>query len=206
MNWRRKRRQRILLVHWYSTLETKKGKGRLALAPSRLTCYANADGLLLRPRLAKGMEMTTVRLLANCLWRSTASGLFIGALVGGVYGVVTGLLVGFILGFSFGAAVGMLIGALNGVILAALIRLCFFSTFKVRTHARIIASLGLVLGIAGTTAFVTFLLTPPDQALSWPRNIERWEVIYAVVPALAAGWVGWKVNRSIIEWFLFEVG
>ncbi|HEX3722439.1 MAG TPA: hypothetical protein VHV31_06590 [Nitrolancea sp.] len=152
--------------------------------------------------------MSTVRWVANCLWASTAPGLFIGAFVGGVYAEVTIFLVpygGFFLGFFFGAIIGLLIGAVNGVILALVIRLWFFSPNQVRAHMRSIGNLGLVLGTVIAFALVTSLLLPTDQAQSWPLNIAHWKVFYPVVPALIAGGVLWKLNRSIIRWFLLQV-
>src|ERR671932_2480421 len=99
-------------------------------------------------------SVTTIQLLWNAVWRSTAMGALAGAAYGGIYGTPMLPVVGTYYGLLFGGLLGVSLGLGNGLLVGLLTRLYFFPLTNARRHRRIVGMVSTLLcTAAGSIGF-----------------------------------------------------
>ncbi|HEY9833874.1 MAG TPA: serine/threonine-protein kinase [Stenomitos sp.] len=141
--------------------------------------------------------VTTIELLWNALWRSTAMGIFAGAAYGGIYG--TGIFpgMGTMFGAYFGGLAGIPVGFANGLFVGICTRLWYFPLRNPRLHRRVVGLLSTLLSTAG--GLIGFAMLNPGSS-SMFANVSM-SVALWVAPALIAGLSMGLISQRIARWY-----
>ena len=141
-------------------------------------------------------SVTTIQLLWNALWRSTAMGALAGAAYGGIYGTAIFPLFGTYFGALFGGFLGVPLGLGNGLLVGLLTRLCFFPLTNARRHRRIVGMVSTLLCTAA--ASIGFALL---DSKSFPSSTGAALIYMRGIPALIAGLAMGLISQRIARWY-----
>jgi eukaryotic-like serine/threonine-protein kinase len=141
-------------------------------------------------------SVTTIQLLWNAVWRSTAMGALAGAAYGGIYGTAIFPLFGTYFGALFGGFLGVPLGLGNGLLVGLLTRLCFFPLTNARRHRRIVGMVSTLLCTAA--ASIGFALL---DSKSFPSSTGAALIYMRGIPALIAGLAMGLISQRIARWY-----
>ncbi|MBD2016044.1 protein kinase [Microcoleus sp. FACHB-53] len=147
--------------------------------------------------LNKENPVTTIELLWNTLWRSTAIGVFAGAAYGGIYGTAIFPGMGTMFGAYFGGLAGFFAGFANGLFVGICTRLWYFPLRNPRLHRRVVGLLSTLLSIAGGLIGFDILNVAPSGLLP---NVSK-SLAFLVAPALIAGLSMGLISQRIARWY-----
>ena len=147
--------------------------------------------------LNKENPVTTIELLWNTLWRSTAIGVFAGAAYGGIYGTAIFPGMGTMFGAYFGGLAGFFAGFANGLFVGIWTRLWYFPLRNPRLHRRVVGLLSTLLSIAGGLIGFDILNVAPSGLLP---NVSK-SLAFLVAPALIAGLSMGLISQRIARWY-----
>ena len=147
--------------------------------------------------LNKENPVTTIELLWNAVWRSTAMGVVAGAAYGGIYGTALFPGIGTMFGAFLGGLISIPVGFANGLFIGIWTRLWHFPLRNPRLHRRIVGLISTSLGTVGGLIGFAILKVSPSDLFANPSMF----VAFLVAPALIAGLSMGLISQGIARWY-----
>lgn len=175
------------------SLERRFASAESALQALEQPWRMDSAPLLLRQK----NSVTTIQLLWNAVWRSTAMGALAGSAYGGIYGTAIYPGIGTYFGAHFGGFLGVSLGLGNGLLVGLLTRLYFFPLTNARRHRRIVGMVSILYcTAAGSMGFAL---------LSYKSFLSRTGAVLMFIgipiPALIAGLAMGLISQRIARWY-----
>jgi hypothetical protein len=171
----------------------------------RFTCAESALQALEQPLkqrnqllLNKENPVTTIELLWNAVWRSTAMGVLAGAAYGGIYGTAVFPGMGTMYGAFFGGLLTIPLGFANGLFVGSWTRLWYFPLRNPLLHRQVVGLLSTFLSIAGGSLIGFAVL---NVARFDPFLYASMSLAFFVVPSLIAGLSMGLISQRIARWY-----
>ncbi|HEY9609940.1 serine/threonine-protein kinase [Allocoleopsis sp.] len=145
--------------------------------------------------LNKENSVTTVELLWNAVWRSTAMGVVAGGVYGGIYGTAFFPGYGTIFGAYLGGLAGIPLGFANGLFVGIWTRLWYFPLKNPRLHRRVVGTISTLVCTA--VALIGFASSNHDIN----SYLKTFNSVLTVAPAPIAGLSMGLISQGIARWY-----
>lgn len=189
-----------VFVDWLSLMTEPSLERRFTSAESALQALEQPSRYSDRLLLNKKNSITTVELLWNAVWRSTAMTALAGLCYGAIYGTAMFPGAGTYLGAIFGGLLGVPLGLFNGLLVGIVTRLHFFPLKNPQHHRRVVGTSSILLGTAA--GLIGFAVS--THYFTHSLQFQTVAFAIAVAPALIAGLSMGLISQQIARWYQRE--